>query len=117
MTKQRPCHQAKILLPGNDHWLSCGPPIYPVGRLRTRLYCKYCYNTHSDWHLMRKADYGTENTIVLCGRCEHTSMLMLIDNVNESKPALKIIRDEPACDCGPFGVIGFDPTTGTVHRL
>jgi hypothetical protein len=59
---------------------------------------------------MRKEDYGVQNknTVVLCGRCEHTSILMLIDNVNESWRALRMIKNEPAIDCGPFGIFGFD---------
>ena len=87
---------------------------YPVAIFRARLYCKYCSNLHSDWHLMAKADYGI-HTVVLCGKCEYTSKVMLIDNVNDSKRALRAIRDEPPCDCGPFGIIGFNKKTGKVE--
>lgn len=83
--------------------------------LRARLYCKYCYTTHANWHVMAEKDYG--KTVVLCERCEHTSVLMLIFNVNESQYALRIVRNEPPCDCGPFGIIGFNEATGKVEVL
>jgi len=60
-------------------------------------YCKYCYETHANWWLMDQEDYqvpGTPReellTIVLCGECEHTSAIELMDTweagvVNEER--------------------------------
>lgn len=114
---REPSHRSELILPdGRCVLLS---ETYPIAKFRTRLYCKYCYTTHADWHLMAKEDYGKDNrnTIILCGKCEHTSMVMLIENVNESKRALRVIRDEPPRDCGPFGIIGFNKETGYVEVL
>ena len=90
---------------------------YLTTPFRARLYCKYCYSVHSDWHRLAREDYGGENTIISCGKCDHTSKVMLIDNVNDSKRALRQVRDEPPCDCGPFGMIGFNKKTRRVEPL
>jgi hypothetical protein len=39
-----------------------------------RQYCKYCHATDADWWMMDQRDYCIKGiTIILCGRCEHTS--------------------------------------------
>jgi hypothetical protein len=54
------------------------PPVLisetvPIGRWKGTYYCKYCYSEHDEWWEMDEADYACHG-IILCGRCEHTSM-------------------------------------------
>ena len=46
----------------------------PAGREPGTFYCKYCYTTHRNWWRMPASAYGDE-PIILCGRCEHTSLI------------------------------------------
>lgn len=61
--------------------IQCVPPLYiperigecfPSGKAKVRGYCKYCYKTHRDWWQMKFEDY--EEDVLLCGKCEHTSL-------------------------------------------
>lgn len=36
--------------------------------------CKYCYEHHRNWWLMDRRDYD-DYDVVLCGECEHTSLM------------------------------------------
>ena len=68
-------HRQFLHKPDGTSVLIC--ELFPIERLNERFYCKYCYTTHSDWHLMDRSEYirGDEGRIVLCGKCEHTSLV------------------------------------------
>jgi hypothetical protein len=77
--KREPAHRPYVQYPdGRREYVV----TYPVGELHTRLYCKYCYTTHTDWYLMPKDQYG-DNAVVLCGKCEYTSLLELNQELTE----------------------------------
>lgn len=46
----------------------------PTEKIRHRGYCKYCYQTHTNWWMMDQRDYDVDGiAVILCGECEHTS--------------------------------------------
>lgn len=49
----------------------------PIGPWKKTGHCKYCHADHENWWLMDPTDYMLGEleppTIVLCGKCEHTS--------------------------------------------
>jgi hypothetical protein len=52
-----------------------GHVIHPRSYMAAyRQYCKYCHVTHDEWWMIDQRDYLVDGlTIILCGRCEHTS--------------------------------------------
>jgi hypothetical protein len=60
----------------------------PIGKALGKGYCKYCYTTHGNWWAMdpREAidvgddiSEGGKSPMLLCGRCEYTSLECFID--------------------------------------
>ena len=68
-----PCHYATVYVPGQG-WKEVGH-TFPIGKAKGRHYCKYCYQTHTDWWEMNPKDYGDDN-VLLCAKCEHTSKML-----------------------------------------
>lgn len=70
----------------NPSWPSHKPALYepggrvtvfetmPVGKAKLRGYCKYCYTTHTDWWEMDSREAIDGEPMLLCGKCEHTSL-------------------------------------------
>ena len=57
-------------------WTKDGEIVYehfPIAQVPKARRCKYCYETHDDWWLMAKTDYGRDD-VVLCGKCEYTQV-------------------------------------------
>lgn len=51
-------------------------PVRRLGEGTQKYYCKYCHAAHANWWEMNQDDYQvTGQTVVLCGECEHTSVL------------------------------------------
>jgi len=69
--KVLPTHRCELVEPGGRRTVVS--ECVPVKKLGITGYCKYCYTTHRDWWQMKQEDYGRDD-IVLCGKCEHTSM-------------------------------------------
>jgi hypothetical protein len=70
-----------LYLPREDKTLTIAECL-PIKRLRFEGWCKYCHTTHRDWWQMKEADYGRAD-IVLCGKCEHTSIR---DDAEHTRP-------------------------------
>jgi hypothetical protein len=82
-TMQRESAERRIAHP---NWPSHKPTLYkpdgrviifetmPIGKAKHRGYCKYCYTTHRDWWTMDPRESLDGDQMLLCGRCEHTSL-------------------------------------------
>lgn len=53
----------------------------PTGKFDGTFYCKYCYQTHSNWWQMKHEDYDAD--VLLCGECEHTSLKEILESWEE----------------------------------
>jgi hypothetical protein len=67
-----PSHKTETYMPG------VGTDMHetmPVGRTKGyRAYCKYCYTVHSNWWAMDALEAIAGTPVLLCGRCEYTSL-------------------------------------------
>ena len=69
-----PTHHQEMIFRGKTVWTYEAVPVCRIERARGR--CKYCYTTHRNWWLMDQRDYQCDGeTIILCGECEHTSIM------------------------------------------
>jgi len=79
----------------HPRWPSHRPALYhpngavevfetmPIGKARgVKGYCKYCYTTHRDWWAMDPRETIHDDPgdgLMLCGKCEHTSLQSMIE--------------------------------------
>jgi hypothetical protein len=70
-----------------------------------RLYCKYCYATHTRWQ--QGGDF--DDVVMICGECNHATKLLLCCG-----PGVIPKADRPLFEltspiwCGPFGCYAYD---------
>jgi hypothetical protein len=70
-----PTHRTEMHVPDGQRILVSEE--FPIKRLREKHYCKYCYSTHRQWFLMDRKRYvgdDLDGRVLLCGKCEHTSL-------------------------------------------
>ena len=84
-----PAHRTICYASGPPHVAS---ELFPVQKLSLRGWCRACHLSHTDWWLMDQNEYQCDGlTIVLCGKCEHTSALEHL----ESTPGRPYVRYRP----------------------
>jgi DNA-directed RNA polymerase subunit M/transcription elongation factor TFIIS len=66
------CHVMTTHFPDGRIQELCTYPSHKL-KTRTKLYCKYCYQSHRSWWQMKPTDYSEED-IILCGHCGYTSL-------------------------------------------
>ena len=81
--RNTPSHKPTIHLP--DGSVRVIVENQPISECKESFRCKYCYTIHDDWWNMDPVEYG-EDGVILCGKCEHTSMKEFASIAGEFTP-------------------------------
>ena len=68
-----PSHKSTLYMPHDGGTFIT--ETMPIGKAKHRGYCKYCYQTHSNWWRMDPREALDGEPMLLCGECEYTSLL------------------------------------------